>query len=131
MSAILLDTHAFIWMPEDDAKMPSSVKNQIEATDDVFVSIVSFWEIALESRKEQVFLKIDFNEIEARFALTRFKLLDISIQDTIRVYNLPFYLKEHRDPFDRLLISQAINRSLPLASCDKAFDAYPIEKIWA
>jgi PIN domain nuclease of toxin-antitoxin system len=131
MSSILLDTHVFIWMAEDDAKMPSSIKSRIEATENVFVSIVSFWEIALKSQKEQVFLGIDFNEIEARFALTRFKLLDISIQDTVQVYNLPFYLKEHRDPFDRLLISQAINRSMPLASCDKAFDAYPIEKIWA
>lgn len=131
MSSILLDTHAFIWMAEDDTKMPSSVKNQIEAIDNVFVSIVSFWEIALKSQKERVFLEVDFNEIEARFALTRFKLLDISIQDTIRIYNLPFYLKDHRDPFDRLLIAQAINRSLPLVSCDSAFDAYPIEKIWA
>jgi PIN domain nuclease of toxin-antitoxin system len=77
MSAILLDTHTFIWLAENDPKLPTFVK------------------------------------------------------DTIQLYNLPFYLKDHKDPFDRLLIAQAISRSLPLASCDRNFDAYPVQKVWA
>jgi PIN domain nuclease of toxin-antitoxin system len=130
MSAILLDTHAFIWLVEDDPKLPLSVKERIEATDDIFVSIASFWEIGIKLKKQQIFLSCDFNQIETQFLATDLQLLPISIQDTIQQYNLPFYLAEHKDPFDRILISQAINRSLPLASKDKEFDAYPINKIW-
>jgi PIN domain nuclease of toxin-antitoxin system len=130
MSSILLDTHVFIWLAEDNPKLPLVVRDRIETTDNVFVSIASFWEIAIKLKKEQIFLTCNFDEIESRFALTEFQLLPISIKDTIQLYNLPFYLKDHKDPFDRLLIAQAISRSLPLASCDQHFDAYPIEKVW-
>ena len=131
MSSILLDTHAFIWLIEDSPKLPISVRDIIEATDDVFVSIVSFWEIAIKLKKEIIFLICDFNDIESRFESTGLQLLPISIRDTIQLYNLPFYLKDHKDPFDRLLIAQAISRSLPLVSCDLHFDSYPVEKVWA
>jgi PIN domain nuclease of toxin-antitoxin system len=131
MSAILLDTHVFIWLAENDPKLPISVRDRIEATDDVFVSIVSFWEISIKIKKEKVLLTCDFNDIESRFESTGFQLLSISLKDTIQLYNLPFYLENHKDPFDRLLISQAISRSLPLASCDPDFDAYPVQKVWA
>ena len=48
MSSILLDTHAFIWLSEDDLKLPTSVRETIETTDDVFISIASFWEISIK-----------------------------------------------------------------------------------
>ena len=130
MSAILLDTHIFIWLVEDNPKLPQSLKQRIEETDDIFVSIASFWEIGIKLKKQQIFLNHDFNEMESRFLETDLQLLPISIQDTIQQYNLPFYSVEHKDPFDRIIISQAITRSLPLASKDKEFDAYPIKKIW-
>jgi PIN domain nuclease of toxin-antitoxin system len=131
MSSILLDTHAFIWFVEDNPKLPLSVKHKIEATDDIFVSIASFWEIGIKLKKAQIFLSCDFNEMESRFLETDLQLLPISIQDTIQQYNLPFYSTEHKDPFDRIIISQASSRSLPLVSKDSEFDAYPIEKVWA
>lgn len=131
MSSILLDTHAFIWLAENNSNLPQSVKERIEATNDVFVSIASFWEIGIKVKKQQIFLSCDFNDIESRFLAADLQLLPISIQDTIQQHNLPFYLPEHKDPFDRIIISQAINPSLPLVSKDQAFDAYPIEKVWA
>lgn len=130
MSAILLDTHTFIWLAENDPKLPIPLRDMIEATDDVFVSIVSFWEISIKLKKERILLVCDFNDIESRFESTGFQLLIISIKDTIQLYNLPFYLKDHKDPFDRLLIAQAISRSIPLASCDQDFDAYPVQRVW-
>ncbi|MBE9099348.1 type II toxin-antitoxin system VapC family toxin [Vacuolonema iberomarrocanum] len=131
MSSLLLDTHAFIWLVEEDPKLPTSTKARINETQDVFVSIASFWEISIKVKKAQLFLTCEFDEIKARFLGTELQLLSISIQDTIQQYHLPFHLKDHKDPFDRLLISQAINRSLPIVSNDGAFDAYPIEKVWA
>jgi PIN domain nuclease of toxin-antitoxin system len=70
----------------------------------------------------------DFNSIEERFAATRFNLLSITLKDTIQLYNLPLH---HKDPFDRILVSQAINNSLVLVSRDQILDGYPIQRLWA
>jgi len=131
MSAILLDTHAFIWLVEDNPKLPKLVKERIVATDNIFVSIASFWEIGIKLKKQQIFLNCDFEQIESIFLATDLQLLPISIQDTIQQYNLPFYLSDHKDPFDRIIISQAINRNIPVVTKDQAFDVYPIEKVWS
>ncbi|NER98535.1 MAG: type II toxin-antitoxin system VapC family toxin [Symploca sp. SIO1B1] len=52
------------------------------------------------------------------------------LEDTVQLYNLPFYVENHKDPFDRLLIAQAIRRSLLLVSRDSFFDAYPVKRVW-
>ena len=128
MSSILLDTHAFIWLSEDDLKLPTSVRETIETTDDVFISIASFWEISIKLTIGKISLQIDFDDVEASFSSTGFKLLPISIKNTIQLRQLPLH---HKDPFDRILITQAIDRSIPLVSRDVAFDAYPIQRVWA
>jgi PIN domain nuclease of toxin-antitoxin system len=130
MTSLLLDTCVFIWLVEESSNLPLKAKNKIENTENIFVSIVSFWEIAIKSKKEKILFTCEFNEIEARFQNTDLELLPISIEDTIRFYNLPLYRKDHKDPFDRLLISQALTRSLPLVTSDSKFNDYPIEKIW-
>jgi len=130
MSSLLLDTCVFIWVVEESSNLPLKVKSKIENTENIFVSIVSFWEIAMKSRKEKILFSCELDEIEDRFQKTDFELLPISIEDTIRFYNLPLYRQDHKDPFDRILISQALNRSLPLVTSDSKFNDYPIEKIW-
>jgi PIN domain nuclease of toxin-antitoxin system len=128
MSSILLDTHAFIWLSEDDPTLPVSIREMIEATDNVFVSIASFWEIAIKLSIGKISLKTDFNDVEVRFNSTKFRLLPISIKDTIQLRQLPLH---HKDPFDRILIAQAIDRSMPLVSRDSALDTYPVQRVWA
>jgi len=128
MSSLLLDTHAFIWLSEDDQNLPITLRTVIENTDRVFMSIVSFWEISLKLNIGKISLKDDFNSIETRFQATKFILLPISITDTIQLSQLPTH---HKDPFDRILISQAINRALPIASRDVAFDMYNVQRLWA
>jgi PIN domain nuclease of toxin-antitoxin system len=128
MSSILLDTHAFIWLSEDDLSLPKSVRERIEKTDNVFVSVASFWEISIKLTIGKIALNTDFNNIEARFDSTRFILLPISIKDTIQLRQLPLH---HKDPFDRILIAQSIGRSIALVSRDSEFDAYPIQRVWA
>jgi len=130
MSEMLLDTHAFIWLVEDDAHLPPSTRDRIEGCDRVFISIISFWEIAIKLKKAKIFLLCDFNDIESRFKTTGLELLPIDLGDTVQLYNLPFYVENHKDPFDRLLIAQAIRRSLLLVSRDSFFDAYPIKRVW-
>lgn len=102
MSRILLDTHTFIWLSEDDANLPTSLREAIENTENVFVSIVSFWEISIKLSIGKISLQEDFNTIESRFKTTRFILLPISVRDTIQLSQLPVH---HKDPFDRILIT--------------------------
>jgi PIN domain nuclease of toxin-antitoxin system len=127
MSSLLLDTHTFIWLSEDDPNLPTTLRSTIENTDRVFVSIVSFWEISIKLNIGKISLRDDFNNIESRFRATKFTLLPISIKDTIQLSQIPIH---HKDPFDRVLIAQAMNRSLKVASRDVAFDAYDIQRLW-
>jgi PIN domain nuclease of toxin-antitoxin system len=127
MSSILLDTHTFIWLSEDDSTLPVSTKAMIEDTDNVFVSIASFWEISIKLTIGKLYLQTDLDDIKTKFDATKFQLLPISIRDTIQLRKLPLH---HKDPFDRILISQAITRSIPLVSRDSDFSLYPVELLW-
>ena len=127
MNSILIDTHVFIWLAEDDPNLPVAIRDTLENMDNVFVSIASFWEISIKLKIGKLSLCDDFNSIEASFQATRFKLLPITLKDTIQLYNLPLH---HKDPFDRILVSQAINHSLILVSRDQALDDYPIQRLW-
>lgn len=127
MTNLLLDTHAFIWYSEDDSKLPESIKIEIETADSVYISIASLWEIAIKLSIGKLSLQLNYESIEASLEPAGIILLPISFADTVRVMNLPLH---HRDPFDRILIAQAINNSLTLVSCDAAFTAYPIQLRW-
>jgi PIN domain nuclease of toxin-antitoxin system len=124
---LLLDTHAFIWYSEDDSKLPESIKIEIETADRVYLSIASLWEIAIKLSIGKLSLRSNYESIESSLDPAGIDLLPISFADTLRVMNLPLH---HRDPFDRILIAQAINDSLTLVSCDAAFTAYPIQLRW-
>jgi PIN domain nuclease of toxin-antitoxin system len=130
MSSILLDTHAFIWLSENDSNLPNSVLKIIDNTDEVFVSVISFWEIVIKLNIGKITLQEEFNKIESSFSSTRLILLPISIDDTVQLHMLAVFTN-HKDPFDRMLISQAISRSIPLVSADKKFDTYSVQRIWA
>jgi PIN domain nuclease of toxin-antitoxin system len=124
---LLLDTHAFIWYSENDSKLPESIKIEIETADSVYISIASLWEIAIKLSIGKLSLRSNYESIESSLEPAGIILLPISFADTVRVMNLPLH---HRDPFDRILIAQAINNSLTLVSCDAAFTAYPIQLRW-
>lgn len=102
MSHLLLDTHAFIWFSEDDPHLPVTLKEQIEASDMVYVSIASLWEIAIKLSIRKLALQRDYATIAARLAAAGMTLLPISFADTLQVSNLPLH---HRDPFDRMIIA--------------------------
>ncbi len=127
MTNLLLDTHAFIWYSENDSKLPESIKTEIETVDRVYLSIASLWEIAIKLSIGKLSLRSNYESIEASLSPAGIDLLPISFADTVRIINLPLH---HRDPFDRILIAQAITNSLTLVSCDAAFTAYPIQLRW-
>jgi PIN domain nuclease of toxin-antitoxin system len=93
----------------------------------VYISIASLWEIVIKLSIRKLSLRSNYESIESSLEPAGIILLPISFADTVWVMNLPLH---HRDPFDRILIAQAINNSLTFVSCDAAFTAYPIQLRW-
>jgi PIN domain nuclease of toxin-antitoxin system len=124
---LLLDTHALIWFLDNDTRLPASTRSQIETTPTVFVSIVSLWEIAIKANIGKLQLSAPFHTIEPNLAAIGIPQLPIHFKDLEIYLSLPLH---HRDPFDRLLISQTINHSLSFISQDTQMDAYSIQRLW-
>ena len=127
MTDFLLDTHAFIWLSENDPNLPNNLRQMIDLADTVYLSIVSLWEMAIKLNLGKLSLKRSYETIEQELESSDISLLPITFIDTVQIYRLPLH---HRDPFDRMLIAQAINKSLILISRDTQFDAYPVQRIW-
>jgi len=127
MNRLLLDTHALIWFVSDDSNLPLSTKEKIESADDVFLSIASLWEIAIKLNIGKLPLQGNFEDIEPQLIAAGIAILPITFTDTVQFRHLPLH---HRDPFDRILVAQAMNNSLVLISRDAAFDDYEIQRIW-
>jgi PIN domain nuclease of toxin-antitoxin system len=128
MTALLLDTHAFIWYSEGDANLPDSLKTAIDSADRVYLSIATLWEIAIKINLDKLSLQANYELIEASLEPAGIDLLPIAFADTVQFLKLPLY---HRDPFDRILIAQAMRHDLILVSRDSAFAAYPVQQLWA
>lgn len=125
---LLLDTHTFIWFVEDDEKLPSRIKIQIEDIEnEIFISIVSLWEIAIKTSLGKLEVAIDIPAMISKIESNGFSIFPIFPEHTICVSSLPFH---HRDPFDRMLIAQTITEKIKIVSRDGFFDAYDIDCIW-
>jgi PIN domain nuclease of toxin-antitoxin system len=126
---ILLDTHAILWLLADDKRAKKRWIDIVEnRSNTIYLSIASLWEIAIKSSTGKLKLHVPFadlilqNHIEQRGVI----LLPITPAHVIEVERLPYH---HRDPFDRLIIAQAIVEGLPVISTDPKFDLYNIERI--
>lgn len=127
---MLLDTHAFIWYVMGDPGLSSQAKEIIDTKSELSFSIVSLWEISIKINIGKLQLNCSYDDLLTRLAFIKAEILLISIEDTQTYINLPL-LSDHRDPFDRMLISQAINHALAIVSADPKLDAYPIQRVWA
>lgn len=126
--AFLLDTHTLIWYLENDRQLvPEAAELLEDANQVLYVSVASLWEIAIKLGLKKLTLQVSFQELKELLERFSIKTLPILFDDTVRYLDL---LLHHRDPFDRILVAQAINYSLVLISCDLAFDAYPIRRVW-
>lgn len=124
--ANLLDTHTVIWFLTGDSSLSSKAKNQIE-TEINYISIASIWEIAVKISLGKLVLNTPFQELASQLQQNHFSILPITFEDTLIVSTLPFH---HRDPFDRIIIAQAITNKLQLITKDEHFNKYEIEIVW-
>jgi len=128
MNRLLLDTHALIWFVSNDPHLPVSTRDKIESADDVFLSIASLWEMAIKLNIGKLPLQGNFEDIEPQLIAAGITILPLTFADTVQFRYLPLH---HRDPFDRILVAQAINHSLVLVTRDVAFDAYDLQRLWS
>ncbi len=124
----LLDTHALIWFINGDNTLSTKAKKEIELSGTInYVSIASLWEIAIKISIGKLELKTPAAEIQHQIVLNNFQLLTFGFKETLIISSLPFH---HRDPFDRMLVAQALNNNLQIISKDKNFESYDIALIW-
>ncbi len=126
---LLLDTHALLWFLLDDAKLSVDARSLItDPANDPLVSPASYWEISIKISLGKYTLAEDFAEfMESQLVENDLTVLPITVAHAAVVATLPFH---HRDPFDRLLIAQAMVESVPVISSDPAFDLYPVARMW-
>jgi len=126
---ILLDTHAFLWLIVDDPRLSAAARRVFLARDnEVLLSLASMWEIAIKVSLGKLRVGNGArNTIEREVTRNGLSLLPITEEHIWRVAELPFF---HRDPFDRLLATQALVEGLQVVSSDTSFDAYGVKRIW-
>ncbi|MFM8495943.1 MAG: type II toxin-antitoxin system VapC family toxin [Planctomycetia bacterium] len=126
---ILLDSHAFLWFILGDQRLSDRARSAIATADtDVLVSPATLWEMAIKVRLGKYALPEPFGPfMESQLAANRFRLLPIEVRHAAILASMPFH---HRDPFDRLIVAQALAESIAVVSVDAVFDLYGVARLW-
>ena len=126
---LLLDTHTLLWWLSENSSLPASARRLIaNKNNDVLVSAASAWEIATKVRLGKLPIAVDLaHDFTAYLERDRFETLAVSAEHGIRAGLLP---GPHKDPFDRMLIAQALADNLAIVSNDVVFDGYGVKRVW-
>lgn len=128
----LIDTHTFLWYSEGIDKISNLAKETIDNSDNIIiVSIASLWEISIKVANKKLEVANSFESIFDDIINFEFEILPLQFPHLVIQKNLSFY---HRDPFDRVLISQAISEKIDIISIDAIIDEYlvgtSVKRIW-
>ena len=112
----LLDTNALLWFLDNDKKLSHRARQLIESSNhQSFISIVSLWEIAIKTGLGKLDLSEPFEQMfPKQLHFNNIEILDITVDSLIKLTTLSFH---HRDPFDRLIITQGLVEGLPISQC--------------
>lgn len=129
MPRLLIDTHVFLWWVNDAPDLTATARLAIsDADNECYLSIASCWEMAIKSSLGKLSLAKPLERfVSEQLRANNFTLLNIELRHAAKVEKLPFH---HRDPFDRLLIAQAITEKLIIVAADSAFSAYGVKILW-
>lgn len=123
----LLDTRAFLWFINGDAQLSDNARTLIEnPINERYVSIASFWEMAIKLKLGKLELDMSFKELYQEMDRNGFNLLPITVAHTEKTVALDLH---HRDPFDRMLICQAMIDKLIIITADSQFHHYEVKQI--
>ena len=125
---LLLDTHTFLWFVNDHPKLSDRLKDLIEDTSNVsYLSVASLWEMSIKFNLGKLTLDPNYEEfVDREVTTSAIQLLNIELEHLRVNATLPFH---HRDPFDRLIVSQSIAEDIPIVTVDSAFDKYSVTLI--
>lgn len=126
--AFLLDTHTFLWFVSGDSQLPTSVRDKIkDIHQPCFLSAASLWEITIKKQIGKLILNISLKELFEYADRNQIEIVPINYDHLLVLSKLP---NHHGDPFDRLIISQAIAENLTLITRDKGLKKYKAEQQW-
>lgn len=126
--ALLLDTHAFLWFVSGDKRLLKIVKEKIlDIHSPCFLSVASLWEITIKQQIGKLLLNVSLQELFDYLDRNQIEIVQITFAHLLTLSRLP---EHHKDPFDRLMISQAIAEDFILISKDMAFKKYEVERHW-
>jgi len=128
----LLDSHTMLWFVSNSDKLSSEAKDLITSPDsELIISISSIWEISIKYGLGKLEIKGGYDSLEDVIVLNKIDIMPIEFEHTRKQAVLPHY---HKDPFDRMIISQAICEEIDVISIDSQFDKYfegeRVKRIW-
>jgi len=126
---LLLDTHAFIWADAEPQKLSASAKAACEdPTNQLILSTVSVWEMQIKMGLGKLTLRAPIRLLlEDWIQQSGLTILPVNLEHVLHLSNLPSH---HKDPFDRMLVAQALAEGWEIVSHDSAFRQYPVKVIW-
>lgn len=126
---LLLDTQCWLWWFAQPEKLSEEAITHIaDETNELWLSVASIWEIGIKVAIAKLPLpEPPDSYISSRMGQLGMKSLEITATHALKAASLPLH---HRDPFDRMLIAQAITEGIPIISADVAFDAYSVRRLW-
>jgi len=126
---LLLDTHTFLWAAAEPARIPRRVMTVLQRrTNELHLSAVSTWEMAIKRSLGKLSTDIGIGElIELGRRRMQLQTMDVTTDHALLVETLPWH---HKDPFDRLLVAQALWEDMTVVGADSRFDAYGAKRLW-
>ena len=126
---LLLDTHTLLWMVDESPELSSRAAGLIaDAANTKHVSVASFWEIAIKVSTGKLTLSSSLAKLIADLRGTGLIQIEpLADAHLVAVSALPFH---HRDPFDRLIVAQALADGMVVLGRDEAFDDYGVRRVW-
>jgi PIN domain nuclease of toxin-antitoxin system len=124
---ILIDTHVFLWGIQDESKLSPRVRVLLPVSE-ILISVASLWEIIAKVQTGRLALpKPVASYLAAKLRSNGVSVLPLTFEHVKRLEELPLH---HRDPFDRILVAQGLEESLPIVTADPQFVKYSAELIW-
>jgi PIN domain nuclease of toxin-antitoxin system len=126
---LLIDTHTLIWTLDDPSKLSAAATTALsDPANDLLLSAATVWELAIKIGQGKLKLSLPYRQwMNKAIADLELTILPVTIDYAEKQITLP---KHHKDPFDRLIVAQALVEGVQVVCADPAFDAYGITRIW-
>lgn len=127
---VLLDTHCWLWLVSEPERLPPSLVERLrDPATEPLLSAASVWELAIKASIDRIELPAPVETwVPEVMGVSGVAPLDVRLVHVLRVSRLPLH---HRDPFDRLLVAQALEERIPLVTADRQLERYEAEILWA